>query len=77
MCRLHEEPALEDGSSADEGVPDDAGWKGAGKPMKVGVSYTLRGVSAMGRRLRRVVGGLLIKDDYQKIQHGWMLPVFH
>ena len=36
---LPEEPALEDGSSADEGVPYNAGWKGAGKPMELGVIH--------------------------------------
>ena len=43
LAQLRGEPEQDDGSSADEGAPSkDAGWKGQGKPMQVGVGYTAR-----------------------------------
>ena len=43
MARLREEPASDDGSSLDEGVPSKStGHCGAGHSMKVGVRYTQR-----------------------------------
>ena len=43
MARLREEPESTDGSSADETAPaKTAGWRGAGKPMEVGLGYTSR-----------------------------------
>ena len=43
LAQLRGEPERDDGSSADEGAPGkEAGWKGQGKPMQVGVAYTAR-----------------------------------
>ena len=43
MSRLREEPDSEEGSSADEGVPEKgSGHRGIGPPMMVGVGYTQR-----------------------------------
>ena len=43
LARLREEPESDEGSSADEGVPDKfAGHRGNGPPMKVGVGYVQR-----------------------------------
>ena len=40
---LKEEPHSSEGSSADEGAkPPGAGWTGTGKPMQVGIGYTVR-----------------------------------
>ena len=45
MATLREEPSSDEGSTADEGVPDKgSGWLGSGPPMRVGVSYTARDV---------------------------------
>ena len=43
LACLREEPESDEGSSADEGVPEKgAGWTGRGEPMMVGVGYTAR-----------------------------------
>ena len=43
MAILREEPSSDEGSTADEGVPDKgSGWVGSGPPMRVGVGYTAR-----------------------------------
>ena len=40
MAILREEPSSDEGSTADEGVPDKgSGWVGSGPPMRVGVGY--------------------------------------
>ena len=43
MAILREEPSSDEGSTADEGVPDKgSGWVGSDSPMRVGVGYTAR-----------------------------------
>ena len=43
MATMREEPSSDEGSTADEGVPDrGSSWLGSGPPMRVGVGYTAR-----------------------------------
>ena len=43
MATVREDPSSDEGSTADEGVPDrGSGWVGSGPPMRVGVGYTAR-----------------------------------
>ena len=43
MVTLREEPSSDEGSSADEGVPNKgSGWVGSGPPVRVGAGYTAR-----------------------------------
>ena len=43
LAQKREEPASDDGSTADEdSPPKGAGWQGTGRPMTVGVDYTSR-----------------------------------
>ena len=43
LAELREEQDSSEGSSADEGaMPSGGGWTGTGKPMQVGVGYTVR-----------------------------------
>ena len=45
MAVMREEPSSDEGSTADDGVPDKgSGWLGSGPPMRVGVGYTARDI---------------------------------
>ena len=55
--KYREEPASDDGSTADEdSLPKGAGWQGTGRPMTVGLAIRLEN-TAMARRLPRQAGG--------------------
>ena len=70
MATLREEPSNDEGSTADEGVPDKgSGWLGSGPPMRVGVGYTARDICD-GQDSRLLVAGRLLQDGTQRRRSG-------
>ena len=43
LARLREELESDEGSGADEDAAAQGGWTGVGRPMQVGLGYTVRG----------------------------------